>query len=226
MNAHGRLSGHPTTARSRILDAAEALFSERGFDATAVTAIAATAHVPKGLIFYYFPTKEAILGTLMAERLPTEPLPDLTTLVEPGDPATSLVNLDTALNLGHHDSSMLRVIIWREAERRSDARMHVRSLRDYLHDATMRILQASTPVPVSMSALRAAASTWVSAMLSAATTDRLLARDGATRARDDLRSIARLVAAGMSGISGAPGALATLGRFWLGRIWIPVIPAA
>lgn len=212
MNARLPRPGHPTTARTRILDAAEALFAERGFDATATTAIAAAAHVPKGLIFYYFPTKEAILDTLMEERLPTEPLPELTALVAPGDPETSLVNLDAALNLGNHDSSMLRVIIWREAERRSTARMHVRTLRAYLHDVTMRVLQASAPAPVPLNALRAAASTWVSAMLSAATTDRLLARDGVARAREDIRTIARLVVAGMTGMSGASG---TPARLWL-----------
>ncbi|WP_408016126.1 TetR/AcrR family transcriptional regulator [Rhodococcus artemisiae] len=198
-------------ARTRILDAAEALFAEQGFDSTATTAIATAAHVPKGLIFYYFPTKEAILDALIAERLPTEPISDVVALVAPGDPATSLVNLDTALNLGQNDSSVLRVIIWREAETHTDVRTHVRTLRAHLHDTTMRVLQASSPAPVSVSAVRTAATAWVSAMLSAATTDRLFGRDGLPRAHEELQNVARLIAAGMSGMTPLPRMLA---RAW------------
>ncbi|NKS66480.1 TetR family transcriptional regulator, partial [Rhodococcus hoagii] len=92
-------------AREKILDAAETLFAAHGFDATSTAAVAGAAGVPKGLIFYYFPTKADILTALLAERLPAEPLDDLAPLVAPGDPATSLVNLDNALNLRDHHSS-------------------------------------------------------------------------------------------------------------------------
>lgn len=187
-------------SRTRILDAAETLFATHGFDATATAAIAVQAGVPKGLIFYYFPTKEAILETLVAERMPAEPITDVNALVEPGDPAASLVNLDTALNLRDHRSSVLRVIIWREADTHPDVRSHLHRLRSNLHDVTMRLLQASAPGPVQPGTLRACATAWVSAMFSAASTDRLLALDGLPRNREDLRTVARVVAAGMSGM--------------------------
>lgn len=186
--------------RTRILDAAETLFATNGFDATATATIAATADVPKGLIFYYFPTKEAILDTLVAERMPAEPITDVTALVEPGDPAASLVNLDTALNLRDHRSPVLRVIIWREAAGHPDVRTHLHRLRSNLHDVTMRLLQASAPGPVQPGTLRACATTWVSAMFSAASIDRLLDLDGPARNREDLRTVARVVAAGMTGM--------------------------
>lgn len=54
--------------RTRILDAAQCLFAAHGFDATPTKAIAERADVPNGLIFYYFPTKKALLETLIAER--------------------------------------------------------------------------------------------------------------------------------------------------------------
>ena len=54
--------------RTRILDAAQCLFAAQGFDATPTKAIAERAGVPNGLIFYYFPTKKALLETLIAER--------------------------------------------------------------------------------------------------------------------------------------------------------------
>ncbi|MBH0123371.1 TetR/AcrR family transcriptional regulator [Rhodococcus sp. NPDC003382] len=187
-------------ARTRILDAAEKLFATHGFDATATASIAAAADVPKGLIFYYFPTKEAILETLVAERMPTEPIDDVNALVEPGDPAASLVNLDTALNLRDHRSSVLRVIIWREADTHPDIRSHLYRLRSHLHDITVRLLQASAPGPVQPGTLRACATAWVSAMFSAASTDRWLDLDGLPRNREDLRTVARVIAAGMTGM--------------------------
>ncbi len=186
-------------ARELILDSAEMLIATNGFDATSTAAVATAAGVPKGLIFYYFPTKESILQALVAERLPIEPITDVTTLIAPGDPATSLVNLDAALNLRSHRSPMLRVIVWREAETHPDVRERLRLLRASVHETTVRLLQASAPAPVGAGTVRAAATAWVSAMFSAASTDRLRALDGITRlSTDDLRNVARVLAAGMS----------------------------
>jgi AcrR family transcriptional regulator len=47
--------------KKRILDAAEKLFADKGFDATGITEIANTADATKSLIYYYFKNKEAIL---------------------------------------------------------------------------------------------------------------------------------------------------------------------
>jgi AcrR family transcriptional regulator len=55
-------------SRRRILDAAQTLFAERGFDATPTKTIAERAAVPNGLVFYHFPTKDALLVALVAER--------------------------------------------------------------------------------------------------------------------------------------------------------------
>ena len=78
--------------RAGILDAAERLFAERGFDATPTSAIAEAAGVPKGLLFYYFATKSQLLRALVAERMSLGPV-DVDALAEPGDPARSLLNL-------------------------------------------------------------------------------------------------------------------------------------
>jgi len=52
-------------AKKRILDAATQLFSKKGYDATRVNEIAETANVTKGLIYYYFKSKEEILDYLL-----------------------------------------------------------------------------------------------------------------------------------------------------------------
>ncbi|QBJ95624.1 TetR/AcrR family transcriptional regulator [Rhodococcus sp. ABRD24] len=197
---HRRRRGAKTdgNARARILDAAESLIALRGFDATSTAAVAAAAGVPKGLIFYYFPTKADILAALLAERLPTDPLDDLTPLVAPGDPAASLVNLDNALNQRDHHSSMMRVIIWREADTHPDVREYLRRFRAYLHEATIRILQASAVSPVRPGTLRACANAWVAAMFSAASSDRIRDLDDIPRRHtDELGTVAQVVAAGM-----------------------------
>ncbi|CCW11564.1 possible transcriptional regulator [Rhodococcus aetherivorans] len=62
----------------------------------------------------------------------------------------------------------------------------------------MRVLQASVPGPIQPGTLRTCATTWVSAMFSAATVDRLFGLDGPSP--DELGGIARLVAAGMTGM--------------------------
>ncbi|WP_410870796.1 TetR/AcrR family transcriptional regulator [Nocardia sp. A7] len=186
-------------ARQLILDAAENLFAAQGFDATPTAALAAAAGVPKGLVFYYFPTKNAILSALMRERVPEHPIDDLAAVVTLGDPAASLINLDTAINLRDHHSSVLRVIMWREADTHPDVRRKLRTLRDQLLDVTARVLQASTPVPVRPGTLHACAAAWVSAMFAIASTDRLHALDGLpVPTADDLTNVAQVVAAGMT----------------------------
>jgi AcrR family transcriptional regulator len=49
-----------------ILDAAEQLFAEQGYEASSTNAIAARAGVPIGSIYQFFPNKEALLHALVA----------------------------------------------------------------------------------------------------------------------------------------------------------------
>lgn len=51
--------------KKKILDVAEKLFSEKGYDAVSVDNITKTAGIAKGLFFYYFENKQDILYTLM-----------------------------------------------------------------------------------------------------------------------------------------------------------------
>ena len=50
--------------RAAILDAALALFSERGFHGTAVPLVAERAHVGAGTLYRYFESKEALVNAL------------------------------------------------------------------------------------------------------------------------------------------------------------------
>jgi AcrR family transcriptional regulator len=58
-----------TATRERILDAATSLFARDGWRSATTRAIALEAGIATGTLFNYFPTKEAIAATLIAEAL-------------------------------------------------------------------------------------------------------------------------------------------------------------
>jgi AcrR family transcriptional regulator len=151
--------------RSRILDAAERLFAERGFDATPTARIAADAEVPKGLVFYYFPRKIDILRTLLAERLPSHPFCSPFEVARLGDPAGSLLRLARVLGVGRHESVVLRTIIFREAGTHPEVREHMRALREGLLELTEAVLDAAVEKVLDPVRRRQAAHTFVAVML-------------------------------------------------------------
>lgn len=151
--------------RTRILDAAEELFAEEGFDATPTARIADAAEVPKGLVFYYFPRKIDLLLALLQERLPA-PAPDAVQgVVRPGDPARSLLALHRRLGLDTHDSPVLRVIIFRESGTHPEVRDHLRRLRRSLVELTESALEQAVDWTLAKTLRRQAAETFVSVML-------------------------------------------------------------
>ena len=55
--------------RERILEAAEAVFAESGYDGATVTDIAARAGLPKSNLHYYFGTKDALYEAVLLNTL-------------------------------------------------------------------------------------------------------------------------------------------------------------
>ena len=51
--------------KARILDIAEDLFSEKGYDSTGIDEIARGVGISKSVIYYHFKNKEQILGTII-----------------------------------------------------------------------------------------------------------------------------------------------------------------
>lgn len=103
-----------TSARERILAAAETLFAESGFDATPTSRIAERAGVPKGLVHYYFRRKPDLLAALV-DRLPDGHV-DQRPLIVVGDIAESLRRLVAALDARLDTSPLLSHLLWREAD--------------------------------------------------------------------------------------------------------------
>lgn len=63
------MSEEARRSRNRILDAAEQVFSQKGFDGARVDEIAETAEVNKALIYYYFEGKKQLLEALVARAM-------------------------------------------------------------------------------------------------------------------------------------------------------------
>lgn len=61
-----RIRKDPDERRTELIDAALELFSSAGYEKTTVTDIVKKAGVAKGTFFYYFPTKEAVLETIIS----------------------------------------------------------------------------------------------------------------------------------------------------------------
>lgn len=179
-------------ARRRILDAAEEHFARDGFDATPTARIAARAGVPKGLLFYYFPKKVDVLRTLLAERLPVPPLCEPDGIARRGDLPGSLLRLARVLDLGRHDSLVLRTIVFREAGTHPEVRHHLRALRDGLLDLTESVLDAASTDTLDPDVRRHAAQTYVAVMLDEASAHRVGGPP------PDLGGAARIISAGLS----------------------------
>ena len=186
-------------ARTLILDSAEELIAVNGFDGTSTAAIAKSAGVAKGLLFYYFPAKSDLLVALMAERLPATPL-DTDRLAMPGDPAAGLIGTLAALNLSDHKSTVLRVILWREADTHPSVRAQLRRFQTGLERDTAAVLRKCLPDITDAERIKACATAWVSAIFSTATDDRLSDLDGLPRrGKEQLKAIALILAASLRG---------------------------
>ena len=136
--AAGR-GGPRGTARGRLLDAAEELFASHGFAGTTTRQIAERAGVSTGMVFYHFPSKEALLETLLAERSPQA---DLEAILDahPGAPREALAELARAVDdTVAHRGDVLRIMLHGEDEATTTLFQRyvdnaVEALARYLHD--------------------------------------------------------------------------------------------
>jgi AcrR family transcriptional regulator len=135
--------GADSSARERILVAAEELFAETGFDATPTSRIAERAGVPKGLVHYYFRRKQDLL-TALVQRLPDERVETARVVVQ-GDIAESLRRLVSELDERLSASRMLSHLLWREADTH-------RAVRDALHDRFTQLVRQVRAVILAASA--------------------------------------------------------------------------
>jgi len=64
-----RLSKQPDERRDEIVDATRALFAERGVAKVSVTEIAKRVGVTRGLIYHYFPDRDALIDLIFEDHI-------------------------------------------------------------------------------------------------------------------------------------------------------------
>jgi AcrR family transcriptional regulator len=181
-------------SRARILDAAERLFAEEGYDATPTSRIAELAGVQKGLLFHYFARKIDILLALV-DRVPIEEIASLEAEVVPGDVRATLLNVAADFEVWYTRSSGSRLILFREAATHPEVSAALAAVNAKLIGLVGRAIDGALPsVSVSVSASRraAAAATFAVTLLNHA-----YWRDVGL-ATFDLADIAELLGAGLN----------------------------
>jgi AcrR family transcriptional regulator len=64
-----RIVKEPEERKHEILDAAEALFASRGYEAATISGILEAVNIAKGTFYYYFKSKEDVLDAIVDRRL-------------------------------------------------------------------------------------------------------------------------------------------------------------
>ena len=102
------------TKRQLIIETAERLFAEHGYDATSTARIAHEAGVPSGLVFYHFATKLDLLLAIVHER----PAPNevLRSAARGRTVHERLRALVMAMAAELEDNRAARIIVFREAQ--------------------------------------------------------------------------------------------------------------
>ncbi len=80
----GRRPGDAAVTKTAILDAARAVFGERGYECSTIRAIAARAGVDPALVHHYFGRKHQLFGA--AHQLPGDPIDALSEILATSDP--------------------------------------------------------------------------------------------------------------------------------------------
>ena len=108
----------PNTKRQAIIETAERLFAEYGYDATSTARIAHEAGVPSGLVFYHFATKLDLLLAIVHER-PT-PGDVLRTAARGRSVRRRLRTVVTVMAEELELNRSVRIIVFREAQARPE----------------------------------------------------------------------------------------------------------
>lgn len=163
-----------TGQRERILDTALDLMAERGASATSMRALASACGVNVAALYHYFPSKDALLRSVIEERrygaqIRAMPVPDLR--LPPDERLAALV-------VDMWDGALAEATIWRlllteaihgDGTAREVGRELLETLEAGLRDALPRLFPELV-VPVAVAA-RTVASTLVTLMIEASLVD-------------------------------------------------------
>jgi len=134
----------PPDRRQQILDAAMTCFGRRGFHPTTMQDVADEAKVSVGLIYRYFPSKDAVIAEIAREHKA-----DLAELLEQARQAPSLFEAIEIFFTCHHDDEHAQVIapfvldLFAESARNAHVRALVRDVHHCFVDGIAELIAAS-----------------------------------------------------------------------------------
>jgi AcrR family transcriptional regulator len=132
--------------RNQLIDTALVLFAERGIEATRVSDIAQTAGVAQGLLYHYFPSKDALVAAIIERHGPLRMLHGL--LATPPDRPARETLLDLGMRiyaLAQERRTLLQLLV-REVLWRPETRGMGMAVRDQALTMLARYLQSRVAV--------------------------------------------------------------------------------
>lgn len=153
------------SGRQRLLDAAEELFAAQGFAATTTRAISEHAGLSRGMLYYHFPSKEALFHTLIKERTPLGNVDEILDQY-PGDARAALIALGaSSSSVISQRSGIIRAVL-RGGPSESDAQLVIQQrARPALSRISEYLIESIGEEKLSRREADAMAQTFASALL-------------------------------------------------------------
>jgi AcrR family transcriptional regulator len=152
----------PSTKRQAIIETAERLFAECGYDATSTARIAHEAGVPSGLVFYHFATKTDLLLSIVRER-PT-PGEVLRTAARGSSVHQRLHAVVTVMADELERNRSVRLIVFREAQARPEIAARAAELFTEAAATVAEVLSGADDIVADPARVRTAAELIVSSV--------------------------------------------------------------
>jgi AcrR family transcriptional regulator len=150
----GRPTGRPSK-RQLIIETAERLFAEHGYDATSTARIATEAGVPSGLVFYHFATKLDLLLAVVQER--PAPSEVLRSAARGRTVRRRLRAIVAAMAEELENDRAARIIVFREAQGRPEIASRAAELFAEATDTIADVLSGADDVVAEPERVQAAA---------------------------------------------------------------------
>ena len=122
----------PDSAKGRLLQAAAALFKEKGYERTTVRDLGKAVGIQSGSLFHHYPNKEAILRAVMEETiiLNTELMKaSLAQANKPEDKILALIRCELESVLGETGAAMT-VLVYEWRSLKEESQLEILKLRD------------------------------------------------------------------------------------------------
>lgn len=152
----------PSTKRQAIMETAERLFADCGYDATSTARIAHEAGVPSGLVFYHFATKTDLLLSIVRER-PT-PSQVLRTAARGSSVHQRLRAVVTVMAEELDRNRAVRLIVFREAQARPEIAARAAELFTEAAETVAEVLSGADDIAADPARVRTAAELIVSSV--------------------------------------------------------------